>query len=324
MRIRGKTLLQLVIVGAVAIGLAMTIGEAWEQIAADPNKRNLLWHARWQWLTASLLLYGLGLLPAAYYWTKLLGQWDIQVTPGRGVASHLLGQLGKYVPGKAMVIVLRVGGVVQNRQQVLPATVTVFVETLTMMAVGAAWAGGILVWVGNSPWLSALAASLVFASVLPTLPPIFRVVLRRLLRSKLQTPLWQRYQAATFAQGWLWLSLSWWLIGGSFAAIVHALVPEASSTALYLAAAAMALAVVAGFVSLLPGGAGVREWILITIMEPHIGAVTALTAAILARLLFILAEALMFGVSKLVLHRVIKVAQEVAIQPDSMSDRCDR
>jgi uncharacterized membrane protein YbhN (UPF0104 family) len=62
--------------------------------------------------------------------------------------------------------------------------------------------------------------------------------------------------------------------------------------AVFLAAsvAAIALAMVAGFVSLLPGGAGVRELTLALILGPVVGQSQALLAAILARGVFLVVE----------------------------------
>ena len=51
--------------------------------------------------------------------------------------------------------------------------------------------------------------------------------------------------------------------------------------------AAIGLALVAGFASLLPGGAGVRELVLVTILGISVDSADALLTAIAARLVFI-------------------------------------
>ena len=86
------------------------------------------------------------------------------------------------------------------------------------------------------------------------------------------------------------------MIGASFAWLVES-VPggrtEFSGFVVYAASvAAIALAMVVGFASLLPGGAGVRELTLAVVLAPVIGSSRALLAAILARLLFIGVELL--------------------------------
>ncbi len=58
--------------------------------------------------------------------------------------AYYIGHLGKYVPGKAMVVILRTVMVRGHRVDAAVAAVSVFFETLTMMAVGAFMAAGIL------------------------------------------------------------------------------------------------------------------------------------------------------------------------------------
>ena len=61
--------------------------------------------------------------------------------------------------------------------------------------------------------------------------------------------------------------------------------------------AAIALAMVVGFVSLIPGGAGVRELVLTTVLATAISPVQALLGAIAARILFIVVESVCASVA---------------------------
>ncbi len=54
---------------------------------------------------------------------------------------------------------------------------------------------------------------------------------------------------------------------------------------------AYAAALLAGFVSLVPAGAGVREAVVIAVLVPAYGEIAALVAAILLRLVWLVAEA---------------------------------
>jgi uncharacterized membrane protein YbhN (UPF0104 family) len=60
--------------------------------------------------------------------------------------------------------------------------------------------------------------------------------------------------------------------------------------------AAVALAMVAGFVSFIPGGLGVREVVVVPLLAPLYGNVVALVSAILLRLVWLLAELAMSGI----------------------------
>ena len=54
--------------------------------------------------------------------------------------------------------------------------------------------------------------------------------------------------------------------------------------------AAISLAVVIGFASLLPGGAGIRELVVTTVLAVSLGATHAILAAIAARVIFAVVE----------------------------------
>ena len=63
----------------------------------------------------------------------------------------------------------------------------------------------------------------------------------------------------------------------------------------HLHVAAVALATVAGFISMLPGGAVVREAVLTELMIPYLGGGAALIAAVLLRLVWLTAELCIAG-----------------------------
>jgi uncharacterized membrane protein YbhN (UPF0104 family) len=63
-----------------------------------------------------------------------------------------------------------------------------------------------------------------------------------------------------------------------------------------LAMVCVSLATVAGFVSLLPGGLGVRELVMIPLLGSQFGAVTAIVAAIVIRVIWLTAELATSGI----------------------------
>ncbi len=62
--------------------------------------------------------------------------------------------------------------------------------------------------------------------------------------------------------------------------------------------AAATLSVVAGFVSMLPGGAGVRELVVTLVLAPTIGSAPALAVAVWMRLVSLAAEILWIGCTR--------------------------
>lgn len=259
---------------------------------------------RWDWIGLAGLIYGLGLLPPAILLRQSLLVLGQPVRTDVAIAAQLLGHAGKYAPGKAMVVVLRVSALVRNGATTVPATVSVFMETLLMMAVGAAVSGLVIGWLPVPRWLVLAAAVGAVAASLPTLPPVLRLVTERvtgwgrMFRMDDRVGMSSQAQAWTlFFSGWGWSLLSWLLIGASFTLLLAAiptpreLPPPSQLFAVGLAS--ITLAVVAGFASLLPGGVGARELVLTTILTPAVGTGHALLAAIAARLLFVLVEAVL-------------------------------
>ena len=86
--------------------------------------------------------------------------------------------------------------------------------------------------------------------------------------------------------------LSWVLLGLSQAAVIRAFstVPMTPGV-VALVTAGVALATVAGFVvAVLPGGLGVREWVLMSTLAPAIGEEVAVVSALALRLTWVAAE----------------------------------
>jgi uncharacterized membrane protein YbhN (UPF0104 family) len=87
------------------------------------------------------------------------------------------------------------------------------------------------------------------------------------------------------------------LLGLSLWATLQALSPSQAPLAHWQTyTAVMSLSMVAGFVSLIPGGFGVREFILLELLAPQVGDTLAIEATLVARLVSIGAEAGLAGI----------------------------
>ena len=179
---------------------------------------------------------------------------------GETLRAYYIGHLGKYVPGKAMVVVIRAGLIRGSRVNTGIAAASVFYETLTMMSVGAFWAAAVLaVWFRQHTFLCLVAVGLMVAAGLPILPPVFRRLVKFVRVGKNDPEIAKRLDRLGFGillLGFLLMSVSWLLLAVSLWAVLQAMnVPEAalvSGMPLYLAS--VALSMVAGFLSLIPGG----------------------------------------------------------------------
>ncbi len=313
---------KLLIVVLVIWAIHGTISRAWDELSKHPEQ---LWALRPGWLLLSGLLYLIGILPEGLFWHRALLSLGQQVPLGRTLRAYYVGHLGKYVPGKAVVVVMRTGLICGPGVDASIAAASVFLETLTMMASGAFLAAVLLVvhdvqhgvrfWAAagggaaaGGPavfgWFSAhglwLLASLAMmgAAGLPTLPPVFARMARLVgvgrsdpaVAAKLA-----QFRYGTLLWGWLIMFAGWAFIGASLWAALKAVgtpdIDLLGQLPLYTAAAALAL--VAGFVSLVPSGAVVREAVLmqsLVLLFPRMGDAVALVTAVVLRLVWLVAE----------------------------------
>ncbi|MCM2373058.1 flippase-like domain-containing protein [Aporhodopirellula aestuarii] len=324
---------------------------------------------RWTRVGGAAFLYALGLMPAGLVLHRCLRAFAVNCTHRRALAAQLLGHLGKYIPGKAMVVFLRIDAVLPKTQHAAAAqpldktlldksevpapdeesprakrpigrvATCVFFETLLMMGVGGALAG-VLLWNSDLPaWVRWFAAATAIGSAIPVCPPVLRrlvefVAARRRIKEARRPGEAEPHEKPagnsaadtssepvdtksqddstapitwTLLGGCYLISLvSWLMIGLSFAVLITAIPsfePIPSMTRLIpMATAAISLGMVIGFASLLPGGAGVREYVTLLVLMPVIGETQALLAVIAARLMFIAVETLLAGLAALYLH----------------------
>ncbi len=265
------------------------------------NRSAQFWYASPLWLLMAGLCYTAGMLPAGWFWRTCLRRLDQPSPSLMTLYAYCLGHLGKYFPGKAMVIILRVGVLAPLGVLRVATTLTIFLETLTMMAVGSALATLALLWLDIDYRQTLLAFGLMVLTFVPTLPPLLREVLKRTQRN-VPRELMQRWLAridwSLLARGWGAMTLNWLASGASLYCVLLAL-PSAEFanvdwfTIAISALGACAMAVVLGFVSFLPGGAGVREVVLSTMLSPIVGPVAAIAAAVWLRVVWLVSEMVM-------------------------------
>ena len=254
---------------------------------------------QWSWIAVSAGFYLLSMAPAGLFWRRvMIAMGEI---PGIGAAlrAYCIGHLGKYVPGKALVIVLRAGLLRGQGVNTAVATISVFFETLTMMAVGASLGAIVLaMWRPDEPVHIFGAAVFVLVMSLPTMPH----VLRRLLH---WTAVGKRYPRTaeritrvgygTLLSGWIAMTLCWVLQGLSLWATLRAIGVGGTLnlTDLTLYIGCVALAVVAGFASFIPGGLVVRDLVLTAVLAPQLGSsgeANAIAGAVLLRVVWLVSD----------------------------------
>ena len=252
------------------------------------------------WWLVAIAVYVGAMTNAWMFWHRVLLALGQRVSPLRTLLAFFASQLGKYVPGKAMVVVIRTDMVRGDQVQTVPAAASVFVETLTWLFVGSVIGCLLLMFLfhDQTVLLLAAAAMAVMAGSL-TSPPIFRLVASRtkLARGRDSQQLFRGLTLPTMAFGWAVMSVGWCLNGLSLWLVLYGIGGTEITFADYpLTLACVCLATVAGFVSLLPGGLGVRELVMIPLLGARFGSVTAVVAAIIIRLVWLSAELLTSGI----------------------------
>lgn len=296
-----KWIIRLAIVALVVWGIAKTWQDAQAKFA---EHRFSLADLDFGWIGLSCGLYVLATLPCAWFWQQTLIAMGQCPRWYEALRAYYVGHLGKYVPGKALVVVMRAAMVRSARTDGTVAAMAVFVETLTLMAVGAVLSAVILAIRGQThdqqQFLTLVAVGLGLCAGVPSAPPIFRLVVRRLPYVKTHPaviPAVEGLKLGLLARGWLAMTVSWLLMGLSLWATLRGMASTTDASlaladAMPLLTASIALATVAGFMSLIPGGLGVRELVIAVLLVPAFGEVAAVVSAVVMRLVSLVSEVL--------------------------------
>jgi uncharacterized membrane protein YbhN (UPF0104 family) len=290
---------KLLVVVLVVWFIRQTIVGAWNNLRAHPR------HVDWRWLAAAGWLYLFGSLFCGIFWHRILRTLGQRVSLTAALRAFYVGHLGKYVPGKAMVFLIRAGMIRGPGVDPSLAVVSVFLETLTMMSVGSLAAAAVVAGCLRDRPIWFLASIVMLAAAgLPTLPPVFRRLVRLAGFGKIDPATLAKLDAVgykTIFLGWALNLIGWIALGLSYWAVLKSLGIGGDTPwrHLHLYVASVSLATVAGFVSFVPSGAVVREGVLTTVTElmfPQFGGTVALLGAVLLRLTWLAAELFMAGV----------------------------
>ena len=253
-----KILIALVVFG----GVGWKLYQSWDQI------RQFHWEPNYFLLTLSGICYALAYIPAAIYWRYAMQTLGQQPGMYESFRAYYIGHLGKYVPGKAMVLIIRSGLLNHDKTKISAAAASVFVETMTMMAVGAFVAAMIVVFwtrqIEHGHWLTFLTLGIMCGTVLPILPPVFHFVAKK-CRIELEG-----LKFRTLAVGWILNIPVWIMLGISLWLTMLGFGMKSESVMIELpyCTLAVSMAVVLGFAAMIPGGFGVREWAMAAILVP--------------------------------------------------------
>ena len=291
-----KILIALVVFGWVGWKLS----HSWNEIQQIP------WEPNYLLLTLAGMCYAVAFVPAGFYWRYVMQTLGQKPGVYETFRAYYIGHLGKYVPGKAMVLVIRSGLLNHEKTRISVAAASVFMETMTMMAVGAFVAAlVVLLWFQHSVhgikhenWWTFLTLGIMCGTVLPILPPVFRFVAKK-CRIELEG-----LRFRTLAVGWVLNIPVWIMLGVSLWLTMLGFGMESTSifTEVLLCILAVSMAVVFGFATPIPGGLGAREGAMVLILAPYFAANPIGTAD---------PEALAFVIAAV--QRVVSILAELTI-----------
>ena len=272
---------------------------AWREAEGEMRSLQFRWQQlRGGWLLAAGLFYAAAQVVQGLFWHRILKSMGQHPGAYEAVRAFFIGHLGKYVPGKLFVVIIRTALVRSNRTAVLPAGTSVFLETFFFMAVGAALAALVLLVQSQAASVRLLALCVAAAIMAVTCPPVWSFCVRHshfvFERIGQRSPL-PEYDLRMWSVGWLLCTVSWLLCAASLGATLCA-IPLADTHQVELVTlgrwlAAVATSVVAGFLSFLPGGGiGVREWVLDQLLATDYGPAAAILSALLLRAVWLVTE----------------------------------
>jgi uncharacterized membrane protein YbhN (UPF0104 family) len=296
-----------VIKTVLALAIVLGVGRQFVRILGDESWQWTGGIQRWELIPLVGLLYLAAHSSWGSFWVRLLREQGVKVSWYAGLRCYFVSQFGKYVPGKAWVIVLRVG-MLSERWQAPAMTVamTATYETLASMGAGA------LVAVLCLPFLGVLPPEVlerwgwfVLVAALPAGLALVHRMIYAGLRQRGKTNAAVAPSWFLLLQGTLHGVIGWLLLGVSLGLLLEAMQPGLEWTGSRAVAllGTVALAYVAGFVVLVtPGGLGVREWVLLHTLPPLLLAggdtaptIVAALAALWLRLVWTIAEVICAG-----------------------------
>jgi hypothetical protein len=257
----------------------------------------------------SIVIYVAGLVPLGIYYGRIVNTTTTPMSMFAALRAYLISHLGKYVPGKALVVVMRVGLSTPYGCRAATSAFAALYETLTMMAAGGLLAGLAFGWGATVAvpgiYLSGQPISVPLPLIGLTLGFMFFVIIDPHIFPKLaglaRMPFpgvgpdaLPKFSYRLLFEGLLLATLGWILLGLSQVAVLSSLMPTGLPISIWpTAIASVALATVAGFViPISPGGLGVREWVLWTALGSVMDQDLAVVAALVLRLAWVIGEVL--------------------------------
>ncbi len=305
--LRGKNLVKRLVKAAVGLAVLVAVGLHVRRTWNDLGSRGGLPRVDPSWAILAVALYLVGLVWYGLAFVAVMRSGPGPVRRADGLRAYFVSHLGKYVPGKALVVVMRVGLMAPGGARAATTAFASVYETLAMMAAGgfvaaigfaAVRSGPIRLSLGRFGsfevalgWMG-LAAGVGFLVLVS--PRGFSWVSARLGKRfpGVSAESLPKLSNGLLGKVLLLDVLGWLCLGFSQVAVIRSMVPGGlPGWAWPAAVGSVALATVAGFVvAVAPGGLGVREWVLWTALGAVLDQDLAVVASLGLRLAWVVGE----------------------------------
>lgn len=266
--------MQMVLGLAILLFIALRLAGDWADVTAEPIR----WHLRWELIVASLLvtwvMYGL----LIWGWRAVLHGWRQYIRAVDAARIWCLSSLGKYIPGKVWSIAGMAAMAEKQGVSGVAAIGSAVIMQLVSLATGAVVA---LMFTGTvvldrvlapyTPYGSLLAfagaATAMLCSVALTLPSLTRRLGHLIGKPDSVQPV----EPGALAGALFVNFLAWGGYGLAFQLLLMGTIPSLELT-WSMATGAFAASYVIGYLALVvPGGIGVREGILVLLLQGTLG-----------------------------------------------------
>jgi glycosyltransferase 2 family protein len=298
-------ILKALVLVAAAVWLGKQFYKAWLELSGHPESHLVV---DWRWGGIAILGFTGSMLTSSLVWRFLAFKMADRSPTLPLLGAYTFSQMGKYVPGKVALLLMRIDRASRFGMSAATCTLSTLLENALYMVSGGLVGMLAIVKViqGLAPGQRSLVwpVTIIAVAALAILcaPPVFYGIVNRLL-CRMKKPELNRDEwlgAGTLALC-VFAFIPCWLCGGlalwGTTQTVHP-TPLAES---WWFAGAYALSVIIGMASLLPGGTGIREALLlaaVTIqLEPAVGHARAVAlagiVAILQRVFQLIVEVLL-------------------------------
>jgi glycosyltransferase 2 family protein len=255
--------LRMLTLSAVLVAVGWQLHASWRNV--ELLRAKAVTQIDWRWSGLALLGFTGVLLTGASVWYWLLRRMDRAGSPLALYGAYCFSQMGKYVPGKIVLLLMRIeraGHVgVSTRTIALStvmenaASIISSAGTAVVLLVPALTTGG-----GRHRWLLLLASCSMTVLLISVHPAVFYRILDSVLRTLRRPAIEpdQRVPMRALLAAVLAMTPCWFFGGFALWASARCLVPIAPGQ-FWSLMSAFAVSVLAGAVSFLPGGLGVRE-----------------------------------------------------------------